>query len=116
MYVRCPGALHAYPPALCEHIRQGILAFVITYAYVLRYFHFYILHYLHFNTIDLTATFSQTTYSGLEDSGVISVTLLLEGGTSSSDISLTVTPSDQSPVSAQGKEYAYHFVWLVSAG
>ena len=67
-------------------------------------------------TIELEVTFSQTTYSGLEDSGVVSVTLLLQGGTSSSDISVTVTPSDQSPVSAQGKECAYHFVWLVSAG
>ena len=55
--------------------------------------------------IDLTVTFSQTSYTGLEQSGVVSVTLLLEGGISSSDISVTVTPSDQSPVSAQGKKY-----------
>ena len=53
--------------------------------------------------IDLTVTFSQTSYTGLEQSGVVSVTLLLEGGTSSMDIGVTVTPSDQSPVSAEGK-------------
>ena len=76
----------------------------------------YILRHLPFFAVALTVTFSQEIYTGFEDSGVVSVTLLLEGGTSSSDISVTVTPSDQSPVSAQGKEYAYHFVWLVSAG
>ena len=68
-------------------------------------FNLYILHYFYFNTIDLTVTFSQTIYTDSEQSGAISVTLLLEGGTSSSDISVTVVPSDQSPVSAQGKKY-----------
>ena len=75
------------------------------------YYTTFILHItlLSFHTIDLTVTFSQTTYTGLEQSGVVLVTLLLEGGTSSSDINVTVTPSDQSPVSAQGKAYAFHF-------
>ena len=36
-------------------------------------------------------------------SGVISVTLSLSGGTSTNDIIVTVIPSDQSPVSAEGK-------------
>ena len=35
-------------------------------------------------------------YSGSESSGAISVTLLLRGGTSSYNISVTVIPSDQS--------------------
>ena len=47
--------------------------------------------------------FSETTYSGSEESGVVPVTLLLEGGTSPFAITVTVTPSDQSPVSAEGK-------------
>jgi len=40
---------------------------------------------------------------GLEASGFISVTLLLRGGTAIDDIIVFVTPSDQSPVSAEGK-------------
>ena len=48
--------------------------------------------------------FSQPNYTGTEASGVVHVTLLLEGGTSSRDIAVTVTPSDQSPVSAEGKD------------
>ena len=49
-------------------------------------------------------------YSGSEASGNISVTLLLRGGTFSHDISVIVIPSNQSPVSAEGKNivhYAY---------
>ena len=48
--------------------------------------------------------FDQLTYAGSESSGVISVTLSLSGGTSTDDIIVTVIPSDQSPVSAEGKE------------
>ena len=54
-------------------------------------------------TIVLTVQFSQTNYFGLETSGIISVTLLLGGGTSANDITVTVILSDQSPVSAEGK-------------
>ena len=42
-------------------------------------------------------------YSGPEESGFIPVTLLLRGGTLNKDITLTVIPSDQSPVSAEGE-------------
>ena len=51
----------------------------------------------------LSIQFSNSTFFGLESSGNISVTLILEGGTSASVISVTVQPFDQSPVSAQGK-------------
>ena len=47
--------------------------------------------------------FSQSTFRGSESLGRVPVTLLLEGGTSDSDISVTVIPSDQSPLSAEGK-------------
>ena len=47
--------------------------------------------------------FSQSLFPGTESLGRVPVTLLLEGGTSDSDISVTVTPSDQSPLSAEGK-------------
>ena len=52
---------------------------------------------------DLRVEFSDTTYTGSEQSGVVPVTLVLRGGTSTSDITVTVIPSDQSPVSAEGK-------------
>ena len=51
----------------------------------------------------LTVQFSQNIFTGNESSAVITVTLLLVGGNSSYDISVTVTPSDQSPLSAEGK-------------
>ena len=51
----------------------------------------------------LTIQFSNLTFSGLESTGIISVTLILEGGTSASVITVIVQPFDQSPVSAQGK-------------
>ena len=41
-------------------------------------------------------------YTGSERSGHLSVTLSLKGGNSAFDITVTVTPSDQSPVSAEG--------------
>ena len=56
-----------------------------------------------FYTLVLSVEFDQMVYSGSEESGIISVTLSLKGGTSSYDISVTVMPSDQSPVSAEGK-------------
>ena len=61
--------------------------------------------------------FSQPAYYGDETSGGIHVTLLLEGGSSTDDITVTVMPSDQSPVSAQGKGSCVLQVdWLVSVG
>lgn len=46
--------------------------------------------------------FSESTFSGLESSGSVSVTLLLGRGISASIISVNVTAFDQTPVSAQG--------------
>ena len=54
-------------------------------------------------TAVLTVQFSKSTFSGSETAGAITVTLLLGGGTSASEINVIVTPSDQSPVSARGK-------------
>ena len=47
--------------------------------------------------------FGQLSTSGSEASGFINISLILRGGTSANDITVTVTPSDQSPVSAEGK-------------
>ena len=46
--------------------------------------------------------FSQDRFTGTEDSGFIVVNLVLSGGTSASPFNVTVTPSEQLPVSAQG--------------
>jgi len=46
--------------------------------------------------------FTKTQYTGSEDTGFILVTLELVGGTSSRPFNVTVTPLEQSPVSASG--------------
>ena len=46
--------------------------------------------------------FSQRQYTGSEDAGFVLVTLELFGGTSSRPFNVTVTPLEQSPVSAEG--------------
>ena len=51
----------------------------------------------------LFVEFSSYEFVGYEHGGFISVTLVLKGGVSDDSISVTVIPSDQSPVSAQGK-------------
>ena len=53
--------------------------------------------------IVLAVQFSRANYFGLETIGIVAVNLLLEGGTSTNDITVTVIPSDRSPVSAEGK-------------
>ena len=47
--------------------------------------------------------FSQNVFTGSESSGIVPVSLLLRGGTADRDISVTVTLSDQTPLSAEGK-------------
>ena len=48
--------------------------------------------------------FDEESYASVESFGVMIVTLSLSGGTSTNDIIVTVIPSDQSSVSAEGKE------------
>ena len=50
----------------------------------------------------IKARFAQAQYTGSEATGFVMVTLELIGGTSSNPFSVTVTPSEQSPVSAKG--------------
>ena len=56
------------------------------------------------HAIVLTVQFSQNMFTGSESSGIVPVTLLLGGGTSANPISIIVTPSDQTPLSAEGKK------------
>ena len=52
--------------------------------------------------IGVKVRFTQTQYTGSEDTGFVLVTLELVGGTSSGPFDVTVTPLEQSPVSAEG--------------
>jgi len=56
-----------------------------------------------FATGPLTIEFSQSRFMNSESSTSIVATLILGRGTSSSDITVTVVPSEQSPLSAEGK-------------
>ena len=51
---------------------------------------------------DIRVRFAKRRYTGSETTGFVMVTLELVGGTSSNPFSVTVTPSEQSPVSAKG--------------
>ena len=53
--------------------------------------------------------FTQTQYTNSEATGFVTVTLEVNGGTSSNPFSVTITPSEQSPVSAKGNSLC---VWL----
>ena len=51
----------------------------------------------------LLVEFASGQFTGSESSGFIEVIVRVTGGVSSSPITVTVTPSEQSPVSAMGK-------------
>ena len=51
----------------------------------------------------LTVEFASGQFTGSESSGFIEVIVRVTGGVSSSPITVTVIPSEQSPVSAMGK-------------
>ena len=73
---------------ICNLARQA--------SYAALTFEFIILH------IDIKARFTHAQYTGSEATGFVMVTLELVGGTSSNPFSVTVTPWEQSPVSAEG--------------
>ena len=53
----------------------------------------------------LTVEFASGQFTGSELSGSIEVVVRITGGTSNDPITVTVTPSEQSPISAMGKSY-----------
>ena len=55
-----------------------------------------------FKISGITVRFSQPGFTGSESMGFVLVILDLTGGTSARPFSVTVTPSEQSPVSAEG--------------
>ena len=52
--------------------------------------------------IDITVRFTQDQFLGSEATGFVIVFVELHGGTSAYPFNVTVTPSEQSPVSAEG--------------
>ena len=65
--------------------------------------------------VDIKVEFTQTQYTGSEATGFVMVTLKLVGGTSSNPFNVTVTPSEQSPVSAKGNSVMCMIMcWLKS--
>ena len=52
--------------------------------------------------IDITVRFIQDRFFGSEETGSVVVILELVGGSSSRSFDVIVTPSEQSPVSAEG--------------
>ena len=59
--------------------------------------------------IGISVRFAKEQYTGSEAVGFMIVTLEIAGGISSNPFSVTVTPSEQSPVSAEGNIVC---VWL----
>ena len=55
-----------------------------------------------FVLLGIMVSFTQSTFMGMESAAFVMVGLQLEGGTSASPFSVTVTPSEQSPMSAEG--------------
>ena len=53
-------------------------------------------------TVDIRVGFTKTKYTGSEAKGFVLVILQLTRGTSDGPFSVTVTPSEQSPASAEG--------------
>ena len=51
--------------------------------------------------------FSQGSFTGTEADGFVLVNVVLVGGSSDNSFDVTVTPSEQSPVSARGIEFGY---------
>ena len=62
------------------------------------------MHFVMFISISVVirVRFTQTQYTGLEATGYVMVTLEIIKGSSSNPFNVTVTPSEQSPVSAEG--------------
>ena len=52
--------------------------------------------------IAIKVRFTHSKYTGSEDTGFVLITLELNGGTSRRPFDVTVTPLQQSPVSAEG--------------
>ena len=68
----------------------------------LVYFNEVMWYFVHKLFVEIRVRFLQTQYTGSEAAGFVMVTLQLVGGVSSNPFNVTVIPSEQSPVSAEG--------------
>jgi len=59
--------------------------------------------------VELVIHLTSGQFTGTESSGSVEVMVMIVGGTSTSPISAIVTPSEQSPVSATGKECIHRY-------
>ena len=59
----------------------------------------------------ISMSFTQTQYTGSEVTGSVIVTLELVGGVSNDPFNVTITPSEQSPVSAEGNGVMYMIMY-----
>ena len=62
------------------------------------------------HSLDISVKFTQAQYTGSEDEGFVLVTLELVGGKSSRLFNVTVTPLEQSPVSASNVYHCCIFI------
>ena len=64
-----------------------------------------------FYIVEIRVRFTINRFTGAEAAGFILITLEIVGGTSAFPFNVTVTPSEQSPVSAEGNSVMYyHYV------
>ena len=62
--------------------------------------------------LGIKVRFTSSRYTGKEDEGFVVVTLELNRGISAYPFNVTITPSERSPVSAEGK--CFFFIWIES--
>ena len=61
----------------------------------------------------ITVRFTQSSYSAMERTGFVDVELELVGGTSADPFNVFVTPSEQSPASAEGDDVIYVCMYVM---
>ena len=64
--------------------------------------------------LGIMVEFTQSSFSAMENALFLDVELQLTGGTSSTPFDVTVTPSEQSPISAEGNIVCIIMCWLKS--
>ena len=57
---------------------------------------------MQFIFVEIKVRFTQEQYTSSEATGFVMITLEVVGGVSSNPFNVTITPSEQSPVSAEG--------------
>ena len=69
---------------------------------------------INFTILAIGVSFTQRQFTASEAMGFVQVNLELTRGSSASPFNVTVTPSEQSPVSAEGNIYSVYYYVLTS--